>query len=74
MSFYKLAKSSNLNMKSEMKNSKKVNPSFIIPEFLIVMVTHTNQSTLSGGGGGGGGGLSGPDDQTHTCQSEPLIL
>ena len=27
-------------------------------------------STLSGGGGGGGGGLRGPDDQTHSFQSE----
>ena len=26
--------------------------------------------TLSGQGGGGGGGLRGPNDQTHSCQSE----
>ena len=38
-----VSKKSNLNMKPETKNSKKVNSFFITHEFLTVMVTHTNQ-------------------------------
>ena len=43
LTFYKSAKNSNLNMKSETKNSKRANSFFLTPEFLMVMVTYTNQ-------------------------------